>query len=47
LEAFGPLDAVEGNLRRTVAHVSRSTQPRLEAGLELSYPRWIGSLRLG
>jgi hypothetical protein len=41
LEAFGSLQTVEQNLRKTVGHLQRTSPPVLEGGVELSYPQWI------
>jgi hypothetical protein len=43
-EAFGELATVEQSLRRTVAHVA-ARAPQLDAGVEMSYPAWLASLR--
>jgi hypothetical protein len=43
-EAFGELATLEQSLHQTLAHVLPGA-PRLEAGLELSYPAWLARLR--
>ena len=40
-EAFGALDAVSGQLRRTAAIVGRRKPPRLTGGRLSSYPAWL------
>jgi hypothetical protein len=45
-EAFGDIESVEQNLRRTLEHLSERRAPAFKADLELSYPAWISSLRI-
>jgi hypothetical protein len=42
-EAFGTLNSVEQNLRKTVAHFVGSSLPDLQGGAEQSYPAWLSA----
>ena len=42
-EAFGPLDAVERSLQRTIASMAPLSPDALAGGLEMSYPQWLAT----